>query len=368
MKSFLTISIVLFLCSCRKDDSITAQVPIDHDTPAVSNYTTFSLSMMDSLDRTKPWAAEVVTDKNTTDNYSLGDTSPNFPQTGCVLFLGNSLFNEFVYSYFYTTAFSGIPVVNRALGGSLLKHTTSFTKYIVDPYKPSVIVLYGGENELQANYPAYQTFNDLRTLVLKIRQTNPNVKIVILSEQLCPVYASKKSTIIEYNRMAKSFTDTLVNSVYVDVYSAGVDSSGDVLDPTEFKADGKHFLQKGSGYVRWTKLIKPHLNTSVPASPVTLPSTQEIPPITNAGLDLNFSTSLMKVYNPTLNGTLSKDPDGYIKAFQWSQVSGPTVLIESPNSGKTKIIGLVEGIYMFRLTSTDNRNLTSYDDVQVTVK
>ncbi|MBL7736689.1 MAG: hypothetical protein JNL51_14625 [Chitinophagaceae bacterium] len=96
----------------------------------------------------------------------------------------------------------------------------------------------------------------------------------------------------------------------------------------------------------------------------TPPSNQ--PPVANAGADQTIP--LAWNYNPTLNGTPSKDPDGWIASFSWSKISGPSsYTIVSPNAGQTKINDLVAGTYVFRLTVTDNKGATGTDDVQITI-
>jgi hypothetical protein len=69
-----------------------------------------------------------------------------------------------------------------------------------------------------------------------------------------------------------------------------------------------------------------------------------------------------------INATTSTDPDGWVKAFKWSKVSGPSsYYIVEPNAGKTKVTGLVAGTYVFRITVTDNDGKTSTDDVTITM-
>lgn len=94
-----------------------------------------------------------------------------------------------------------------------------------------------------------------------------------------------------------------------------------------------------------------------------VPSNQ--PPVANAGNDLSVTLPTNSV---TLNGTASKDNDGYIAKYAWSKVSGPTqFMISSPGSAITIISNLVAGTYVFRLTVTDNSGATANDDITVVV-
>ena len=87
-------------------------------------------------------------------------------------------------------------------------------------------------------------------------------------------------------------------------------------------------------------------------------------PVANAGSDRSIPMSWN--YFPTLNGTLSSDADGYIAAFNWSKISGPTSYsFSSSTSPQTKVTNLVAGTYVFRVTVTDNKGATDTDDMTV---
>ena len=89
------------------------------------------------------------------------------------------------------------------------------------------------------------------------------------------------------------------------------------------------------------------------------------PPIAKAGAD---STTKLPKNTSTLIGSGSSDPDGGTMTYLWTKVAGPTTFtIVSPTSTNTGVKNLVAGIYTFRLTVKDNRGVTAYDDVKVTV-
>jgi hypothetical protein len=97
-------------------------------------------------------------------------------------------------------------------------------------------------------------------------------------------------------------------------------------------------------------------NTNVPANQ---------PPVANAGTDVSI---ILPTNSVTLNGSGSKDSDGYIAKYAWSKVSGPSqFMISSPGSAITIVNNLVAGTYVFRLTVTDNSGATANDDITVVV-
>ncbi len=110
-------------------------------------------------------------------------------------------------------------------------------------------------------------------------------------------------------------------------------------------------------------------SATIPAwrSMVLIPNGTTTPnkaPVANAGAD---KTIILPTDSTTLTGTAT-DSDGTILSYAWLKVSGPSNgTIASPTSASTTINSLVQGIYKFELTVTDNNGATGKDTVQITV-
>ena len=88
-------------------------------------------------------------------------------------------------------------------------------------------------------------------------------------------------------------------------------------------------------------------------------------PSANAGPD---QTITLPVNSVTLSGS-GTDPDGRVVSYSWSRTSGPSQFsIASPSQAQTIINNLVQGVYVFQLTVTDNAGATASDLVTITVK
>src|SRR5439155_23536998 len=87
-------------------------------------------------------------------------------------------------------------------------------------------------------------------------------------------------------------------------------------------------------------------------------------PTANAGSNITLT---LPTNSTTLTGS-GTDADGTIASYAWSKINGPaTFTIANANAATTGLSNLVQGVYTFRLTVTDNSGATATDDVTVTV-
>ncbi|MCB9849763.1 MAG: family 16 glycosylhydrolase [Phycisphaerales bacterium] len=76
---------------------------------------------------------------------------------------------------------------------------------------------------------------------------------------------------------------------------------------------------------------------------------------------------ILPTNSTTLDGSQSTD-DGVITDFTWVQISGPSnATLTNANTAMLGVSNLVEGTYIFRLTVTDDDDLTDSDSATVTV-
>ncbi|NTX39244.1 discoidin domain-containing protein [Myxococcus sp. CA033] len=93
-------------------------------------------------------------------------------------------------------------------------------------------------------------------------------------------------------------------------------------------------------------------------------STQvNIPPVADAGADRSLTLPTSSV---TLVGGAT-DADGTVTSLAWTQVSGPSATLSGTTTASLSIAGLSAGVFVFRLTATDDDGATASDEVSVTV-
>lgn len=89
------------------------------------------------------------------------------------------------------------------------------------------------------------------------------------------------------------------------------------------------------------------------------------PPVARAGADQTATFQAQ----PTLDGSLSSDPQGEPLTYRWSQVDGPVVTLADRTEAKTKVtVPSTAGVAHLRLTVTNAAGLSSSDDMAITVK
>jgi Secretion system C-terminal sorting domain len=88
-----------------------------------------------------------------------------------------------------------------------------------------------------------------------------------------------------------------------------------------------------------------------------------IPPVANAGADQSIR---LPANSATLKGS-GTDVDGTIASYSWRQLSGPVDKLSSTNTSTVTLNGLIEGVYEFELTVTDNGGAIGKDSTFVTI-
>jgi gliding motility-associated-like protein len=95
------------------------------------------------------------------------------------------------------------------------------------------------------------------------------------------------------------------------------------------------------------------------------PQPANLPPVVEAGSNQQITLPISTV---NLSGTAT-DSDGSIATVQWVQISGPSIAtFSAPASLNTNASNLAEGIYLMRLNATDDKGVTSFDELTITVK
>lgn len=142
-----------------------------------------------------------------------------------------------------------------------------------------------------------------------------------------------------------------------------VSGSGNITSPNSMNTNVTG-LASGNNVFMLTVTNNHGLTDSMTVSVVVgVTNTPSTPPTVSAG-------SNQTLYTPTNTTTLSGsaiDDNASITSVLWTKESGPSCTIVSPTSLTTTVNGLVAGVYVFKLTVTNNLGLSSFATVTITV-
>ncbi len=174
------------------------------------------------------------------------------PPRGAVLFIGSSSIR-----FWDTLAqdFPGVPVINRGFGGSELRDSTWYADRIVVPYAPRQILIYAGDNDLNAGRTPQQLHADFIAFVERVRRDLPKTKIAYISNKPSPSRAQLLSVQREANTLIAAEAKRL-GVDYIDIFTPMLDASGQP-DESLFIEDRLHMNR--AGYVIWQRVIAPYL-------------------------------------------------------------------------------------------------------------
>lgn len=177
----------------------------------------------------------------------------NAPEPGGVVFVGSSsirLWNDL------ETSFAGQSVVKRGFGGSQLLDCVKFANRLVLPYKPRLVVVYAGENDLAEGVSPREVADRFRAFVETVRASLPGTRIAFVSIKPSPLRAGLLPAVREANALIRAYSREVPQLEYIDVHSAMLDERGETRTEL-FQGDRLHL--NAEGYAIWKRIIARHL-------------------------------------------------------------------------------------------------------------
>ncbi|MBC8002438.1 MAG: hypothetical protein H7X97_07605, partial [Opitutaceae bacterium] len=155
--------------------------------------------------------------------------------------------------------FPGLPVMNRGFGGAQFSDMVHFADRVITNYRPSVIVLQGAANDLNAKKTPEQVLTDFKSLTAKLRHALPDTKIVFLGINPSPSRWEQREAQQTTNELLKEHLRSLRNTVFVDLWDDMLGANGQPREEL-FVADKLH--PSALEYKRRAELIMPHLKSN----------------------------------------------------------------------------------------------------------
>lgn len=182
------------------------------------------------------------------------------PAPGGIVFVGSSSIRRWDLD----GAFPGLGALNRGFGGSQLSDVVHYAERVVLPYRPSLIVLYEGDNDIKAGKSPEQVRDDLAAFVRAVRAELPDVRIAVLSIKPSPARWDLWGEMLSANLLMARFCREDGRMTYVDVATPLM--GGSRRPNPEFYAEDELHLND-RGYEAWTDRLRPVVEAHAPLRP-----------------------------------------------------------------------------------------------------
>jgi len=175
------------------------------------------------------------------------------PPSGGVVFIGSSSIRFWKLGESFPEL--GARAINRGFGGSETKDAVRYVDRIVVPYKPRIVVLYEGDNDLTTAAPE-QIAEQFRLFVGRVRAGLPQARIIIIS--IKP--SLQRWALIDKARAANALIErdakATPNVTFLNVEPLMLGPDGKPR-PELFVEDGLHMTPEG--YRVWNAALRPLL-------------------------------------------------------------------------------------------------------------
>ena len=177
------------------------------------------------------------------------------PAEGSIVFVGSSSIR-----LWSTLAedMDPMPVIQRGFGGSKLFDAIYYVDRIITPYKPKMLVVFSGTNDIAGNNPkqAEEVTALYEQFVDRVHSNLSDLPIYFIAISPTRSRWEHKEIVFETNRLVAEMASTDDRLFFIDTASALLDESGEPNDAL-FQGDQLHLNEEG--YAVWTSIIKPVL-------------------------------------------------------------------------------------------------------------
>nr|WP_238333441.1 SGNH/GDSL hydrolase family protein [Luteimonas marina] len=152
--------------------------------------------------------------------------------------------------------FPGVPVLNRGFGGSHMRDSVWYADPLVLRYRPRQVLVYAGDNDIDAGRSPAQVLSDFQALVARLHRDQPGLRIGYIAIKPSPLRAAQLERQREANALVREWAATRDGIDFIDVFTPMLDAQGQP-DAGLFIEDRLHINARG--YALWRGIIAPYL-------------------------------------------------------------------------------------------------------------
>jgi len=189
------------------------------------------------------------------DQFITWDQKNTFTDNG-ILFVGSSSIRKWpTLKYFHYKT-----IINRGFGGSHISDVNYYFSSIVEKYKPKIIVLYAGDNDIAGNKTPEEVLEDYKEFSYLVSTKLPKTKIIFIPIKPSPARWAMWNNMRLANKLIQMYIDSNSMQFYIDTSSPMLTKEGKPRGDL-FVSDSLHLSLKG--YDLWGKILKPTLDSLV---------------------------------------------------------------------------------------------------------
>ena len=176
----------------------------------------------------------------------------NPPPPGGIVFIGSSS----IRLWDTASAFPEAKVINRGFGGSEMEDSRHFADRIVIPYKPRLVAVYAGDNDLNKGKTPQRVLEDFKAFVAKVHAALPAARIIYIAVKPSIARWNIADKGAETNRLIRQFTQSDRRLAFADIWTPMLGDDGKPR-PELFVKDNLHLSE--AGYKVWNGVVGPML-------------------------------------------------------------------------------------------------------------
>lgn len=177
------------------------------------------------------------------------------PDHGGIVFTGSSIFQFWTH---LREQMAPLPVLNRAIVGTVTQDMLNRIGQLVLPYEPRIVVYYCGSNDISAGEDAAAIIERTKLFINALHEKLPNTYFFYTSIQRAPEKRARWNVVEAVNNEMNRYSREAVNVGYIDLNPVLFDSRNQVREDL-FLPDGLHFRPESTAYLEFSQIVKPIL-------------------------------------------------------------------------------------------------------------
>jgi lysophospholipase L1-like esterase len=172
------------------------------------------------------------------------------PVTGGVVFTGSSS----IRLWKLEPDFPGLPVLNRGFGGSVANDLIVYADQVVLRYKPKVLVVYTGSNDIHFKLTPEAALADYVGFLDLVHKELPDTRVVVNAVKVSESRIKQMPDVKKLNALLEAWCAENPWTRWVDSGNYLIKPDGSP-DPVYFRKDRLHLNE--AGYKKWQEILLP---------------------------------------------------------------------------------------------------------------